>query len=727
MAAFEELGMLPELASAVEEMDWTLPTDIQSEGIPAILGGGDVLMAAETGSGKTGAFCLPILQVVWESMRDSQRGRKRKINEQAPWKMNIFDRDANTGIDNSGLTVKSTHPKLWNGTRCTTGVTGKGKYYFEAKIETDGLVRVGLSTLNANLNLGTDDQGYGFGGTGKKSHAGNFEDYGESFTLGDVIGCFIDLDFGQISFSKNGQMFDLAFKIAKSALNSVFYPTVVLKNAAVKMNFGEAGFKFPPPEPFTAISAAPEECQIPSKFNGTSGGDGQKRSPNAPMCVIVEPTKELAQQTYDELEKFKKFLDAPKIRNVLIVGGAPIVAQKRQVEEGVDIICCTLGRLKDLVHQDVICLNFVRFFVIDEADSLVSQGDASRTIRELKEKMPVFSTDGSRLQMIVCSATLHNADVKRLADQHMHFPQWVDLKGQDSVPDTVHQVVCMVDPVEDKSWIRLKFKPDFGIQTDGIHSKSEVHPGSNTPETLSEGAKVLKFVYLLKAIEEHKMQKCIVFCRTKLDCDHCEQFLNIHGHSAVCMHSDRDAAERTANLEKFRSGKVNFLVCTDVAARGLDVKGVPFVINVTLPPSEEISNYVHRIGRVGRADRMGLAISLVSTVPEKVWYHQCKSKGARCENTKLVKNGGCAKWYDEKGYLNEIETHLGITIDQVDSDFVVPLNEYDGKVVYGDRRQLNKGLVHSHAVEMARTVKELAELERTVQLNFLNMRFVKSK
>ncbi|VDO52494.1 unnamed protein product [Onchocerca flexuosa] len=78
MTAFEELGMLPELGRAVDEMEWTLPTDIQAEAIPAILGGGDVLMAAETGSGKTGAFCLPVLQIVWESLRDSMLGKTHK-------------------------------------------------------------------------------------------------------------------------------------------------------------------------------------------------------------------------------------------------------------------------------------------------------------------------------------------------------------------------------------------------------------------------------------------------------------------------------------------------------------------------------------------------------------------------------------------------------------------------------------------------------------------------
>lgn len=106
--------------------------------------------------------------------------------------------------------------------------------------------------------------------------------------------------------------------------------------------------------------------------------------------------------------------------------------------------------------------------------------------------------------------------------------------------------------------------------------------------------------------------------------------------------------ERAKNLQHFREGSINFLICTDVAARGLDVRGVPYVINMTLPPKEEKANYVHRIGRIGRAEQMGLAISLVSNVPEKVWYHQCKSRGANCSNTELTTKGGCAKWYNEK-------------------------------------------------------------------------------
>lgn len=149
-------------------------------------------------------------------------------------------------------------------------------------------------------------------------------------------------------------------------------------------------------------------------------------------------------------------------------------------------------------------------------------------------------------------------------------------------------------------------------------------------------------------------------------------------YSCVCLHGDRKPAERKDNLEAFKKGKVKFLICTDVAARGIDINGLPFskflktlplpvctkflfifvaetlflpilslVINVTLP--DDKSNYVHRIGRVGRAERMGLAVSLVSSVPEKVWFHGewCPSRGRNCSNSRLTAEGGCCIWYNE--------------------------------------------------------------------------------
>ena len=135
--------------------------------------------------------------------------------------------------------------------------------------------------------------------------------------------------------------------------------------------------------------------------------------------------------------------------------------------------------------------------------------------------------------------------------------------------------------------------------------------------------------YVLKAIDTLKIDNAIIFCRTKVDCDNLEKYFNFVGkaqnkdYSCVCLHGDRSPAERTDNLEAFKAKECKFLICTDVAARGIDIKGIPYLLQVTLP--DDKANYLHRIGRVGRAERMGLAISFVSNVPEKVWFHSnCK-------------------------------------------------------------------------------------------------------
>lgn len=129
MTAFEEFGVIPELGKAVDEMEWLLPTDVQAEAIPLILGGGDVLMAAETGSGKTGAFCLPILQIVHETLRDIRDGKKGKKRVAGgptvtPWKMSFFDRGESLAITPDGLRCQSRNQKEWHGGRGTTGVRG---------------------------------------------------------------------------------------------------------------------------------------------------------------------------------------------------------------------------------------------------------------------------------------------------------------------------------------------------------------------------------------------------------------------------------------------------------------------------------------------------------------------------------------------------------------------------------------------------------------------------
>jgi ATP-dependent RNA helicase DDX1 len=214
---------------------------------------------------------------------------------------------------------------------------------------------------------------------------------------------------------------------------------------------------------------------------------------------------------------------------------------------------------------------------------------------------------------------------------------------------------------------------------DGVHH-SNFNPNNANEESLSEGVKRLKPLIMVELIEKHQMDQAIVFVRTQLDCDNLEQFLLSYAiqasrlfllavlllsctecrrvrygggrkftgkvekgkenpFSCVVLHGGRQHAERKRNLAAFKArlehcrcskessndmlvpqdGDVRFLICTDVAARGLDIAGLPYCINLTLPDKPE--DYIHRIGRVGRADTMGLAISLVATEREKVWFY----------------------------------------------------------------------------------------------------------
>lgn len=640
-------------------MEWMLPTDVQAEAIPLILGGGDVLMAAETGSGKTGAFCLPILQTVWETLNDLKDGKSAKLAGGASsatpeHTMSLFDRDSALAVAPDGLRCQSREFKDWHGCRATTGVKGGqmgGKFFYEAIVEDEGLCRLGWSTTQAARDLGTCKYGFGFGGTGKKSNARQFDDYGEPFGKSDVIGCCLDFTFGEIRFLKNGIDLRVAFQIPQFMRNDSFYPAVVLKNAEMAFNFGQTPFRFPPPPGFVGlanVTGNENKAVNPLASNTPTGPQVVKAvaaDKKSPQAIIIEPSRELAEQTFTQITKFKKFMKDPVIRELLLVGGVNVKEQMQELQEGVDIVVATPGRLEDLISGGYLSLAQCRFFVLDEADGLLKQ-NCGPMIDRIHKQIPKVTSDGRRLQMIVCSATLHSFEVKKMAERLMHFPTWVDLKGEDAVPETVHHVVVRVDPQADLAWHQLR-RP---ITTDGVHHGDDVRPGRHTAETLSEAAKLLKGEYCVKAIEVHQMDRAIIFCRTKVDCDNLERFLRVvdeKKYTCVCLHGDRHPNERKANLEAFKAKQVKFLICTDVAARGLDISGLPFMINITLP--DEKSNYVHRIGRVGRAERMGLAISLVSTVPEKVWYHGewCKSRGRSCSNTQLTDVKGCCVWYNE--------------------------------------------------------------------------------
>ncbi|KAH0621965.1 hypothetical protein JD844_023772 [Phrynosoma platyrhinos] len=643
MAAFSEMGVMPEIAQAVEEMDWL---DYYCVNVLNLL----PTQAAETGSGKTGAFSIPVIQIVYETLKDQQEGKKGKTTIKTgggvlnKWQMNPYDRGSAFAIGSDGLCCQSRESFKLKLFTCLLFLNILGKYYYEVSCRDQGLCRVGWSSMQASLDLGTDKFGFGYGGTGKKSHNKQFDSYGEEFTMHDTIGCYLDVDKGQITFSKNGKDLGLAFEIPPHIKNQALFPACVLKNAELKFNFGEEDFKFPPKDGYVALDKAPEANVVKSQHAGSAQVAQTKNLPNAPKALIVEPSRELAEQTLNNVKQFKKYVDNPKLRELLIIGGVAAREQLSVLEQGVDIVVGTPGRLDDLVSTGKLNLSQVRFLVLDEA-------------------------------VIVCSATLHSFDVKKLSEKIMHFPTWVDLKGEDSVPDTVHHVVVPVNPKTDKLWERLG--------KNHIRGKSSYRTVFKDPNNTS--------VFVLKV----QIGK------------------DISSHVSACM--------VTENLMR-----ENRIWSASSPLFSLHVK---IVINVTLP--DEKQNYVHRIGRVGRAERYILIFLsfflsfLYDTIRGfAVWYHSCPSRGKGCYNTRLKDEGGCTIWYNEMQLLGEIEEHLNCTISQVEPDIKVPVDDFDGKVTYGKRRAAGGGTYKGHVDILAPTVQELAALEKEAQTSFLHLGYL---
>ncbi|OAF67270.1 DEAD box protein 1 [Intoshia linei] len=699
------------------------------------------------------AFCLPAIQIVHETIRDD--GKTVKITTPNPkFNFSMIDKHSNIAVDANAKVIQCRLPKSWAGIRTNMGVRLKGifiksiteihilnylenriksylgKYYFEITINDSGLSRIGISTNRAVLELGTDSFGYGYGATGKKVCNRQYLDYGEAFVKNDIMGIFIDLDDKEIAFSKNGKYFGCAFLIKISHVQDGIFPTVTLKNAEVTAKF-DGNFTHDPNSDgrsgFIAIGKADNEFMISN--DRTNVQSTKNRSNSSPLCLIVAPFRELAEQISAEMKKFSCKLPEPKLRIISLIGGCNESDAETALQKiGVDVVIATPGRLDAFISRDKITLSFCRFFILDEADAMFSDFAKMSLVKKCLDKIPVMTKSLNR-QLIVSSATLHNFEVKKFAESNMHFPTWIDLKGKDSVPDTIHQLIVKIDPV--------KLLPSIAnCQIDGVHDRETFNINSTAKEALSKKIKYLKLEATITLIKRFKLEKAIIFCRTRVDCDNMNSFLNDHFRThnlnlkSFALHSGKANMERNVNLKNFTTGQTNFLVCTDVAARGIDIKELPCVLNVTLP--DEKQNYLHRIGRVGRADRIGIAISLVAQEKEKVWYHKCMNRGRNCQNTRLVDQGGCCIWYDELSLLSEIEEHIGETISFIqDFNSKLPLmgeldetiSKSNCNIKYGEilkREELHESGDNLKREEISSALYELSHLEKEAQLFYFN-------
>jgi ATP-dependent RNA helicase RhlE len=282
----------------------------------------------------------------------------------------------------------------------------------------------------------------------------------------------------------------------------------------------------------------------------------EKSSGRHPRALVLAPTRELALQVG---ECIKDYARRVSIRCTVIYGGVQINPQIDRLKRGIDIIVATPGRLLDLIGQRYLNLSRIEFLVFDEADRMLDLG-FSEEISEILDFVP------AERRTMLFSATF-SPQIRSLAQRMLREPEHIDVTPDNTAAESVVQKVHLVD--------RLN-KRDL----------------------------------LIHLINSGHWTRILVFTRTRHGANKLTEKLAVNGISAAALHSSKTQSFRTRTLEAFKNGEIHTLVATDVAARGLDISDLPYVVNFDMPGSPE--DYVHRIGRTGRAGGSGIAVSLVS-------------------------------------------------------------------------------------------------------------------
>ena len=283
---------------------------------------------------------------------------------------------------------------------------------------------------------------------------------------------------------------------------------------------------------------------------------GKQASPNQARALILTPTRELAAQIGENVQKYGKNLP---LRSTVVFGGVKINPQMMKLRKGVDILVATPGRLLDLYKQNAVRFNELEVLVLDEADRMLDMG----FIHDIRKILAVLPP---KRQNLMFSATFSD-DIRKLAKGIVNNPVEVSVAPPNSTAERVEQWICPVDK---------KRKPAL----------------------------------LAQLIQDNGWHQVLVFSRTKHGANKLSRFLDERGIPSAPIHGNKSQNARTKALADFKNGKIQALVATDIAARGLDISQLPFVVNVDLPNVPE--DYVHRIGRTGRAGAAGQAVSLVS-------------------------------------------------------------------------------------------------------------------
>lgn len=282
----------------------------------------------------------------------------------------------------------------------------------------------------------------------------------------------------------------------------------------------------------------------------------EKRTGKGPRALILAPTRELAAQVHDSVNLYSKYVPT---KAAVVFGGVKINPQMQKLARGLDVLVATPGRLMDLYQQNAVRFNEVEILVLDEADRMLDMGFI-RDIRKILALLP------ARRQNLLFSATFSN-DIRKLAQGLLNDPVLVEVAARNTTAERVQQTVYPVDQSR-------------------------------------------KTALLSKLVRDNDWDQVLVFTRTKHGANRLTKKLENDGITAAAIHGNKSQGARTRALSEFKQGDIRVLVATDIAARGLDIKQLPQVVNFELPQVAE--DYVHRIGRTGRAGESGHALSLVS-------------------------------------------------------------------------------------------------------------------
>jgi superfamily II DNA/RNA helicase len=353
-------------------------------------------------------------------------------------------------------------------------------------------------------------------------------------------------------------------------------------NPKVLKAIEEAGYETPTPIQAGAIPPALEGRDV---LGIAQTGTGKTASFTLPMITLLArgrararmprslvlcPTRELAAQVAENFDTYTKHL---KLTKALLIGGVSFKEQDQLIDKGVDVLIATPGRLLDHFERGKLLLTGVQIMVVDEADRMLDMG----FIPDIER---IFSLTPFTRQTLFFSATMA-PEIERITNTFLSAPERIEVARQASASETIEQNVVL-------------FK------------------ASRKDREASEKRTALR---ALIDLEGDKLTNAIIFCNRKTDVDIVAKSLKKYGYDAAPIHGDLDQSQRTRTLDGFRGGDLRILVASDVAARGLDVPSVSHVFNFDVPGHPE--DYVHRIGRTGRAGREGKAITICSGRDEK--------------------------------------------------------------------------------------------------------------